>query len=122
MGLKKRGHVVLKVRDPERAEVVYSQVLGLADTGRLPGRMVFFRVPGHEDSHDLRVWKVAAEARPPEATQVGLFHVAWQVEWPEELEDRYRDLVARGVRVLGTGEHGPTCPPTSRTLTATCSS
>ena len=76
-----------------------------------PGGGVFFGVHGIEDSHDLRVWKVGAEARPPEAAQVGLFHIAWQVEWPEELGDRYRDLVAR---VLGTREHGPTCPPLLR--------
>lgn len=106
MALKKLGHVVLKVRDLERSEAFYTEVVGLRVTGRLPGRMVFFAVPGNDDSHDLALWKVGADAAGPEAKQVGLFHVAWQVERPEELEPRYRDLVAKGVNVLGTTDHG----------------
>jgi len=77
MALKKLGHVVLKVRDLERSEAFYTGVLGLAVTGRLPGRMVFFAVPGNTDSHDLGLWKVGPDAAPPAPQQVGLFHVAW---------------------------------------------
>jgi catechol-2,3-dioxygenase len=106
MALKKLGHVVLKVRDLERTEAFYTGVLGLRVTGRLPGRMVFFSVPGNEDSHDLGVWKVGPDARPQEARQVGLFHVAWQVERLEDLERSYRELVAQGVRIHGTTDHG----------------
>lgn len=84
----------------------YTEVLGLRVTGRLPGRMVFFSVPGNEDSHDLGLWKVGPDARPQESRQVGLFHVAWQVDHPEELERRHRDLLARGVTVHGTMDHG----------------
>ena len=64
MVLKKLGHVVLKVRDLERSEAFYTSVLGLVVTGRLPGRMVFFSVPGNGDSHDLGLWKVGPEAAP----------------------------------------------------------
>jgi len=86
MPLKKLGHVVLKVRDLDRSEAFYSDVVGLRVTGRLVGRMVFFSVPGNDDSHDLAVWKVGLDAAPQEAKQVGLFHVAWQVERAEDLE------------------------------------
>jgi catechol-2,3-dioxygenase len=106
MPLKKLGHVVLKVRDLARAEAFYTSVVGLRVTGRLPGRMVFFGVPGNEASHDLGVWQVGPDALPPDPKQVGLFHVAWQVERPEDLETLYRDLLARGVRVHGTTDHG----------------
>ena len=106
MAVKKLGHVVLKVRDLERSEAFYTTVVGLRVTGRLRGRMVFFSVPGNEDSHDLALWKVGAGAPAAAAEQVGLFHVAWQVERAEELEPLYRELVARGVRVLGTTDHG----------------
>ena len=64
MALKKLGHVVLKVRDLDRSEAFYTSVLGLAVTGRLPGRMVFFAVPGNGDSHDLGLWKVGPDAAP----------------------------------------------------------
>ncbi len=106
MPLKKLGHVVLKVRDLVRSEAFYTGVVGLRVTGRLPGRMVFFSVPGNEDSHDLAVWKVGADAAGPQPTQVGLFHVAWQVDRPEDLEPLYRHLLANGVSVHGTMDHG----------------
>ena len=106
MPLKKLGHVVLKVRDLDRAERFYTDVVGLRVTGRLPGKMVFFSVRGNDDSHDLAVWKVGADARPPEAKQVGLFHVAWQVERPEDLETLYRHLAEKGARIHGTMDHG----------------
>ena len=106
MTLKKLGHVVLKVRDLERAEGFYTEVVGLSVTGRLPGRMVFFSVPGNDDSHDLAVWKVGADAAPAQAQQVGLFHVAWQVERAEDLGTLYRHLETRGVKIHGTMDHG----------------
>jgi catechol-2,3-dioxygenase len=106
VALKKLGHVVLKVRDLDRSEAFYTVVVGLVVTGRMPGRMVFFAVPGSEDSHDLAIWKVGPDAAGPMPRQVGLFHVAWQVERPEDLEPLYRALVARGVTVHGTTDHG----------------
>lgn len=106
MGLKKLGHVVLKVRDLDRSEAFYAGIVGLRVTGRMPGRMVFFSVPGNEDSHDLALWKVGQDAAAPQQKQVGLFHVAWQVERPEDLEPLYRRLLERGVRVHGTTDHG----------------
>ena len=106
MPLKKLGHVVLKVRDLERSEAFYTDVVGLRVTGRMPGRMVFFTVPGNDDSHDLALWNVGAAAAPPEKNQVGLFHVAWQVERPEDLQMLYRELEAKGVPIHGTMDHG----------------
>lgn len=106
MALKKLGHVVLKVRDLDRSEAFYTSVLGLEVTGRLPGRMVFFAVPGNADSHDLGLWKVGADAAPPSPKQVGLFHVAWQVECEEDLRAFHDSLVAREVPVQLTMDHG----------------
>jgi catechol-2,3-dioxygenase len=106
MALKKLGHVVLKVRDLDRSEAFYTDIVGLRVTGRLPGRMVFFGVPGNDDSHDLALWKAGPDAAPQEPRQVGLFHVAWQVERPEDLEAAYGRLRVRGVPVHGTMDHG----------------
>lgn len=106
MGVRKLGHVVLKVRDLERSEAFYTTVVGLRVTGRLPGRMVFFSVPGNDDSHDLALWKVGSGAAPAVDDQVGLFHVAWQVERAEDLEPLYRELMAKRVPVRGTTDHG----------------
>ena len=106
MALKKLGHVVLKVRDLDRSEAFYTGVLGLVVTGRMPGRMVFFAVPGSPDSHDLGLWKVGPDAAPPVSSQVGLFHVAWQVEREDDLRAFHDSLVARGVPVRSAMDHG----------------
>src|SRR5215813_2358934 len=106
MGLKKLGHVVLKVRDLDRSEAFYTGVLGLAVTGRMSGRMVFFAVPGSSDSHDLGLWKVGPDAAPQASRQVGLFHVAWQVEREEDLRAFHDRLVAQRVPVRSTMDHG----------------
>jgi catechol-2,3-dioxygenase len=106
MALKKLGHVVLKVRDLDRSEAFYTSVLGLVVTGRMPGRMVFFAVPGNSDSHDLGLWKVGPDAASQTPRQVGLFHVAWQVEREEDLRAFHDALLARGVPVMSTMDHG----------------
>ncbi len=106
MALKRLGHVVLKVRDLARSEAFYTDVVGLAVTGRLPGRMVFFVVPGSPASHDFAIWQVGADAPGPPRSAVGLFHVAWQVDAPEDLETLHRALRAKGVPVHGTMDHG----------------
>jgi catechol-2,3-dioxygenase len=106
MALTKLGHVVLKVRDLDRSEAFYTGVLGLAVTGRLPGQMVFFAVPGNADSHDLGLFKVGADAASQARKQIGLLHVAWQVERAEDLEAFHDALVARGVPVRATMDHG----------------
>jgi catechol-2,3-dioxygenase len=68
--------------------------------------MVFFAVPGNTDSHDLGLWKVGPHAAPPSSKQVGLFHVAWQVEREEDLRAFHDSLVARGIPVRSTMDHG----------------
>ena len=52
------------------------------------------------------LWKVGADAAPQAPKQVGLFHVAWQVERAEDLEAFHDALVARGVPVRATMDHG----------------
>ena len=110
MALKKLGHVVLKVRDLDRSEAFYTSVLGLVVTGRLPGRMVFFAVPGqHRLARPRPLEGGAGRGSPASSKQVGLFHVAWQVEREEDLRAFHDSLVARGVPVRA--DHGPRREP-----------
>ena len=107
MALKKLGHVVLKVRDLERSEAFYT---------RRPRSRRDRPAPGPDGlllgarQHRL------ARSRPLEGgtgrgssgadAQVGLFHVAWQVERVEDLQAFHDSLVARGVAVRATMDHG----------------
>ena len=101
---KKVGHVVLKVRDVERAEQFYTEVLGFEVVMRLNRpRGVFFTLGTQH--HDLAVLEMPAEAEPVKDNQVGLHHVALQVGSFEELQDCYRTLKARNVRITSSIDH-----------------
>jgi len=71
------GHVVLKVRDLDRAAAFYAGVLGLKEVGRFPERMVFFSAGTNH--HDLAVMAVGADAPSPSDKAVGLAHVALKI-------------------------------------------
>ena len=68
------GHVVLRVRNLERSEPFYRDVLGLQVAQRVPGRAVFFTCG--QQHHDLAIFAVGDDAPPPEDRRVGMYHVA----------------------------------------------
>jgi catechol-2,3-dioxygenase len=102
----KLGHIVLRVRDLERSERFYTEVLGLRKTGEVPGIMAFFSTQNNPDSHDLALMRLGPDAPPPDPRRVGLYHLAYQVESEEALAEAYRTLRDAGVPIVGTGDHG----------------
>jgi catechol 2,3-dioxygenase len=104
---KKVGHVVLKARDLERAEKFYTEVLGFEVVTRLERpRGVFFTLG--EQHHDLAVLQVPSESEAPKEDQVGLHHVALQVESFAELKECYQTLKAHNATITSTIDHGIT--------------
>ena len=101
---KRLGHLVLRVRDLERSEQFYADVIGLEVTSRIPGRMVF--LSAGESSHDLALISVGSDAPGPEPDRVGLYHFAWQMESFEDLKRMHRELKEKGARIGGIGDHG----------------
>ena len=102
----KLGHIVLRVRDLERSERFYTEVLGLRKNGEIPGVMAFFSTQSSPDSHDVALMRVGPDAPDSSAQQVGLYHFAYQVDSEESLADAYRTLQDAGVPIVGTGDHG----------------
>jgi len=102
---KKLGHVVLRVRDVERSERFYAEVLGLHVTHRIPGMMVLMSASS-DTSHELALMSVGDAAPGPEAGRVGLYHFAWEMGSLEDLRAIYRELKAKDVDVAGIGDHG----------------
>jgi catechol 2,3-dioxygenase len=101
---KKVGHVVLKVRDLQKAEQFYTEVLGFTVVTRLKRPAgVFFSLG--EQHHDLAVLAVPPGADPVTEQQVGLHHVALQVENFAELQECYRQLKAHDVKITATIDH-----------------
>lgn len=104
---KKVGHVVLKVRDIERAEQFYTKVLGFEVVTRLKRpRGVFFSLG--EQHHDIAVLEVPPDADMVKEKQVGLHHVALQVGSFAELQECYRTLKANNVTITATIDHSIT--------------
>lgn len=101
------GHLVIRVRDLERSEEFYTQVLGLEVKARGGDRMVFFRSNPDVD-HDLAIMKISGDAPPPEPDRVGLYHFAYELGSIEEIKDAYQVVQEKGVRVAGFGDHGDT--------------
>jgi len=121
---RKVGHVVLKVRDLGQAEAFYTEALGFEVVTRFDQPRTVFLSLG-EQHHDLALREVSAAATDPQEDQVGLHHVALQVEHFHALKNAHAELKLRGVRILKTVDHGTTnsiyfCDPAGNRLELYC--
>ena len=90
------GHVVIYVRDQQRAEEFYHGLLGLPIAARAPrASMTFFTLGNH---HDFAVAAVGKDAENPPERSVGLAHVAFKIgDTVEELREAKVKLEAAGL-------------------------
>ena len=102
---KQLGHIVLRVRDIERSEQFYSDVLGLHVTNKRPGQMTFMSAVD-ESSHELALVPVGDDAPGPEDSRVGLYHFAWQMDSFDDLKSLYAEMKSKDVDIRGIGDHG----------------
>lgn len=98
------GHVVLRVRDIERSEPFYRDVLGLKISHKTPGRAVFFTC-GEQD-HDLAIFQLAADAPGPEDHRVGMYHTALRLGDVAELKAFFDHARESGANIVGINHHG----------------
>lgn len=103
---KRLGHVVLNVRDAAKSKEFYTRTLGLRVAHEDLARGTVFLSFGREH-HDLALFQMAT-GEPPDASQPGLHHMAWQLGNFDELQAAYRELQAIGVPVESTIEHNVT--------------
>lgn len=99
MRIRSLGHVVLRVRDLDRAKSFYHGLLGLPISARSDDwSMIFFSLGQH---HDFAVTAVGEAALPPETSQVGLDHIAFKLAGHlDALRDAKAHLESNGVKVL----------------------
>src|SRR5579884_2452460 len=71
MGIQRVGHVVIKMRDLEKAKQFYHGVLGMEIAAERDFG-IFFRFDNYH--HDIAVFKTSPDAEPPKRDQVGLVH------------------------------------------------
>ena len=102
---RRLGHLVIRVRDLDRSEQFYTDVLGLHVTEKREGAMVFMSA-GSDSSHELALVPVGADAPGSEQDRVGLYHFAWEMESFEDLKKIYQHMKQRDVDIGGLGDHG----------------
>jgi catechol-2,3-dioxygenase len=99
------NHAVLYVRDARRAAQFYEEALGfevVSDYG--DGAAVFMRA-AHGNHHDLGLFSLGAQAPPPQAGRVGLYHLAWEVAELTDLVEMRARLAAMNA-LVGESDHG----------------
>src|SRR5919201_1376838 len=100
--IKKVGHVVLGVRDPQRSIQFYTETLGMELVNVLEEMQMAFFSFGERD-HDIAVIKVPDE-QPVGSS--GLAHTALEIEGgQEQLRELYERLKRYGARVESPADH-----------------
>ncbi|WP_232778502.1 VOC family protein [Carbonactinospora thermoautotrophica] len=104
--VRRLNHAVLFVRDLGRSVDFYTRVLGfevIADGGQA----AFLRARGSDNHHDLGLFALGPTGRPRSRDQVGLYHLAWEVDTVADLATARRELLEAGA-YLGESDHGAT--------------
>ncbi|HET7686138.1 MAG TPA: VOC family protein [Candidatus Limnocylindria bacterium] len=100
------GHVVLKVRDLDRALTFYRDLLGFQVASQMTNVMIFLTATG-ENHHDLALLRVGDSAPAAAPNAVGLYHVAIRLTDDAELRRAHGLLTERGL-LRGAVDHGVT--------------
>ena len=102
------GHVVLKVRDLQRSEDFYQDLLGMPVVFRISEPpMAFFAFETSGNHHDFALMEVGSGATSPDEAATGLAHVAFKVgSSVEELRLARNALIDSRTLVLYEAERG----------------
>lgn len=101
------NHAVLFVADLERSVAFYQEAFGMQVVAREPrANAAFLRLPRSGNHHDLGLFGVGAQPPRPRGS-LGLYHLAWQVDTIEELEQARITLAELG-SYYGESSHGAT--------------
>ena len=101
------NHSVLFVADLERSIAFYQQAFDMLVMAREPrANAAFLRLPRSGNHHDLGLFGVGAQPPRPRGS-LGLYHLAWQVDTIEQL-DEARLTLANLDALTGESSHGAT--------------
>lgn len=105
MKVKSLGHVVLKVRNQQRAEDFYNGLLGFDIVTRNEDYSMTFFSFG-ETHHDFAIIAVGDSANPPSKESTGLFHAAFKLgNTLEDLKEAKSLLETNGIQVRTRDHH-----------------
>ncbi|MGO8877194.1 MAG: VOC family protein [Acidimicrobiales bacterium] len=112
MPITRLNHAVLYVRDAEKSARFYTEVLGFRPVGVGPDGFkgaAFLQAPGSTNDHDIGLFTIGTEAAASRAgrSEVGLYHLAWEVDTLAELE-RLSAVLSEVGSLVGASDHGTT--------------
>ena len=102
MAIHRLNHAVLYVSDVDRSVAFYRDVLGFRTKLAFPGA-AFLQAPGSTNDHDLGLF----QRGPGSLGTIGLYHLAWEVESLNDLEEHLVKLSEAGA-LVGMSDHGTT--------------
>jgi catechol-2,3-dioxygenase len=107
-GIRRLNHAVLFVSDLDRSLDFYTEVLGFKVLSREP-RMnaAFLRAADSTNHHDLGLFGLGDKVSPRPRPQLGLYHLAWQVNTLDELAELRQAVIASNA-ITGESSHGAT--------------
>lgn len=108
MPITRMNHAVLYVRDAQRHQQFYRDVLGFTPVIEHPqGAFAFMRAPASENHHDIAFFSIGGNATASDAGSrtVGMYHLAWEVPTLAELAAMKQRLADAGA-LVGSSDHG----------------
>ena len=100
------GHLVLNVSDQVASTKFYTEVLGFEISVDRPGFGTFLTCGRFH--HDLALFQAAEDAAPVTKGSLGLNHMALLVEDWDTLNEYYRLLIEKDVKIDHTTDHSMT--------------
>ncbi len=103
MEIKELGHVVLYVINLEKSANFYRDTLGFKEIAREDHIALFSTGRTH---HEMLLIEIGGEVRHKAQLEPGLYHIGFKVgDSPESLREVYRELLQKGVRIIGATDH-----------------
>jgi catechol 2,3-dioxygenase len=110
--IRRAGHVVLRVTDPVAAKDFLERVVGFQTYGQ-EGSFYFLTAHPVSNHHMIAVRSGRKGERLPDARQIGMVSIAYEVGSYDELRRIYQRIAqqgpAYGVKLLRTEDRGTTC-------------
>src|SRR4051794_16367339 len=110
MSIHRLNHAVLYVRNVERSVAFYRDVLGFQVVAEMGGgAAAFLRAADSTNDHDLGLFQIGAGASdsPAGRSSVGLYHLAWEVDTLDDLQQLAGRLAEAGA-LVGSSDHSTT--------------
>ena len=99
------GHVNIFVRNMERSQKWYEDILGLHTYGYRPGNAAFMSAD-IDQSHEIALVEVGEDAPAPQKGQVGLNHMAWYMSSLDDLKELYHRIKELNIPIDNVSDHG----------------